>query len=191
VIPAQEFDVVVSVGTDHHRFDRLIGWMDNWLRKQTEPPSCLVQYGSSAAPLAADGVDLMSKDEMVALYSSAKVVVVQGGPGSIFDARGVGHLPIAIPRKAVLKEVVDDHQVAFCRQMEQEGEVILVEREDDLHAALDSAMKHPESVRKDPRDPLATAAATALRETMDQVLARRAGGISLRRALEILKRVRT
>ncbi|MHA7180684.1 glycosyltransferase [Arthrobacter sp. MDB2-24] len=183
-----DFDIVVSLGTDHHRFDRLVEWVDGWLQDQPDPPSCLVQYGSSSAPIVAEGVELLSREQMVALYAAAKVVVVQGGPGSIFDARSVGQLPVAVPRRAAFQEVVDDHQVAFCRQLHQEGEVILVESEEELTASLHAALTHPHSVKKPSRESQAPAAAAALRKTVDHVVSRRAGILSLQRALEIVKR---
>jgi UDP-N-acetylglucosamine transferase subunit ALG13 len=178
--------VVVSLGTDHHRFDRLVGWIDAWLEQQESPPTCIVQYGSSTAPLVAEGIDLVSRELMLDLYLSASVIVVQGGPGSIFDARSVGRIPIAVPRRARYHEVVDDHQVAFCRQLEAEGEIRLAESQVDLVAALDRALADPASMVSAPRPSPAPIAAAALRTAMDGVLARRPGLFSVTRGLQTL-----
>ena len=40
---AVEHQVVVSVGTDHHAFDRLVGWMDAWLEGRV--------FGSGRGPV--------------------------------------------------------------------------------------------------------------------------------------------
>lgn len=184
MIPAHT--VVVSLGTDHHRFDRLVGWIDEWLEHQEDPPTCIVQYGSSAAPRVADGIDLVSRERMLDLYLSAAVIIVQGGPGSIFDARSIGRIPIAVPRRAQYREVVDDHQVAFCRQLDGEGEIRLAESKEDLVAALEAALADPGSVMSAPRASPAPLAAAALRRTVDGVIARPVGLFSPARSLQTL-----
>lgn len=145
---ADEPEVVVSLGTDHHLFDRLVDWMDTWLADQVDPPSCLIQYGASRCPTNAEGVSRLPRSELLRLYGSAKVVIVQGGPGSILDAREVGVLPIAVPRRPEKLEVVDGHQIAFTKTMELHGEALSVDSEQELRQALESALHDPSSVRK-------------------------------------------
>jgi UDP-N-acetylglucosamine transferase subunit ALG13 len=74
------------------------------------------------------------------------VVVTQGGPGGIMDSRECGTVPIVVPRLARLDEVVDDHQVAFTRQLAGRGLVVAAESEAELHAALDRAVGDPASL---------------------------------------------
>lgn len=144
-------EIVVSVGTDLHLFNRLIDWVDDWLEAQDERPTCLVQHGASRAPKNALGVSRMSRAELLDLYAGAKVVIVQGGPGSILDAREVGALPIAVPRWPERHEVVDGHQIAFTQTMEQHGEAVAVNSEDQLRTSLEAALQHPELFHKCPR----------------------------------------
>lgn len=144
-------EIVVSVGTDLHLFNRLIDWVDDWLGSQEDRPTCLVQYGASRAPRNALGVSRMSRDELLDLYAGAKVVVVQGGPGSILDAREVGALPIAVPRWPENQEVVDGHQIAFTETMERHGEAVAIHSEDQLRWSLDAALENPDCFRKAPR----------------------------------------
>ncbi|WP_269938242.1 hypothetical protein [Arthrobacter sp. HY1533] len=151
--------VVVSVGTDHHRFDRLIDWVEDWLDSRPDHPTCLIQHGASKAPTLARGVLRMPREDLLQFYAGAKIVVVQGGPGSILDARSVGHMPIAVPRLPEFNEVVDGHQVAFTRTMASHGQAIDAESEVELMRALDLAMSQPDSMRTAPR--LATPAASA------------------------------
>ncbi len=44
------FTVLVVVGTDHHRFDRLVDWLDDWAERQTEPTRVVFQHGSARPP---------------------------------------------------------------------------------------------------------------------------------------------
>lgn len=43
--------VLVTVGTDYHRFDRLIEWVDRWYAETGRGRvRCVVQHGASRAP---------------------------------------------------------------------------------------------------------------------------------------------
>ena len=56
----------------------------------------------------------MPAGDLMGYYATASVVVVQGGPGSIQDARRTGAIPLVVPRRAEFDEVVDNHQVPLC-----------------------------------------------------------------------------
>lgn len=74
-------------------------------------------------------------------------MLVQGGPGSIQDARRTGALPLAVPRRAEFDEVVDNHQVPFTALMEKRGHAVVVESREDLFAKLDLALANPSLFR--------------------------------------------
>ena len=42
--------LLVSVGTDHHPFDRLVRWAGAWLAAHPGAVRCLMQTGTSAPP---------------------------------------------------------------------------------------------------------------------------------------------
>jgi UDP-N-acetylglucosamine transferase subunit ALG13 len=138
--------VLVTAGTDHHRFDRLMDWIERWIAARGEPVDVLVQTGTSRAPAGARSVAMMTPEEFEDALRSADVVVTQGGPGGIVQARRAGRRPIVVPRRHGLGEHVDDHQVAFCRRMATEGDVVLAETEDGFRVALDAAIADPDSL---------------------------------------------
>lgn len=143
--------VFVTLGTDHHHFDRLLSWIEHWVqRPQAEGTFVLVQHGSSRAPTGVETRDFLPVEELSLVVALYDVIVTQGGPGGIMDARRVGRVPIAVPRLSALNEVVDDHQVAFCRRLDTLGQVRCVEDEMSLHSALDAAVRDPESLRCPP-----------------------------------------
>lgn len=189
---AEKYDLVVSLGTDHHPFDRLIGWVDQYLAARPEVKA-LVQHGFTTAPQHAEGVNRMPRAELLEIYRAAEVVLVQGGPGSILDAREVGLIPLAVPRVASLSEVVDDHQVEFSRVMQEHGEAIVVTSAEDLATKLDAALADPASVRGTERVPASDAAAANLAAALAPVLAQPAGQDRtrpLRRLGQILRGLR-
>ena len=133
----------VSVGTDHHPFDRLLQWMKAW------PGTARVVVQSGATPPLAglECRDYLPAGEMDAAMAEAVAVVCHGGPGTIMQARAAGHLPIVVPRRPEHGEHVDGHQVRFATWMAAKGHVVVAETADDLHATLDRALADPTSFR--------------------------------------------
>jgi UDP-N-acetylglucosamine transferase subunit ALG13 len=132
--------VFVSVGTDHHPFDRLIGWVDAWL---PEGVRCVVQHGTSAPPSRAEGMPFLDHGELTALLDEAAVVVSHGGPTTITESRRHGRRPIVVPRSPSLGEHVDDHQQRFCARMEAKGLISAAPDEPAFRALMDQALASP------------------------------------------------
>jgi UDP-N-acetylglucosamine transferase subunit ALG13 len=147
--PARTAVVFVTVGTDYHRFDRLMGWLETWQPGRSGLARLVVQHGSSRLPVGAEGFSMSSRDEVLEHIRRSDVVVTQGGPGGIMDSRYSGILPIAVPRRPDLEEVVDDHQIRFCRHLARQGLIKIAEKESELHAHLDSALRDPAQLRID------------------------------------------
>ena len=47
--------VLVTVGTTHHRFDRLMDWLESWLQAHPNQVRMIVQHGTSRLPAGAEG----------------------------------------------------------------------------------------------------------------------------------------
>lgn len=169
--------LVVSVGTDHHRFDRLIDWVESWIASRDFEVRLFVQHGTSRPPTIGEHAEMLSRDEMLERYSAADIVVTQVGPGSILDVASVGKLPIVVPRNPDLGEHVDGHQIRFGRFMASAGEAILAEEESVLHAALSAAAADPASLLQPPREGRVSETAKALGAVVEDVLSRPAGFI--------------
>jgi UDP-N-acetylglucosamine transferase subunit ALG13 len=140
--------VFVSVGTDHHPFDRLVGWVDAWLPDDVR---CVVQYGTSAPPRRAEGVAYLAHGELAALLEEAVAVVCHGGPTTITESRRHGRRPIVVPRSPRLGEHVDEHQERFCARMAVKGLISAAEDEQELRGLLDRALRTPEQFVVDSR----------------------------------------
>jgi UDP-N-acetylglucosamine transferase subunit ALG13 len=167
--------LLVTVGTDHHRFDRLVRWVDDWLVAAGAPLRCLIQTGTSAPPSsdAADWQPYLEFDALQAALRNAAAVVCHGGPGTILGARHLGAVPIVVPRRQQLGEHVDDHQVAFSRRLAAEGSVFLAEDEAGLRRLLERVAAEPAAFRA-PAEQRGTAAAVrAFERLVDDLVAGR------------------
>ena len=142
--------VLVTMGTDHHPFARLSRWMESWLLATQHQVRCLVQEGASTVPAGAERLGMLPREVLQGLIAASAVVVCQGGPGSILDARNAGLIPLAVPRRAREGEHVDDHQVSFVRHAARLGWVRAIESEEDLHAGLEHALTTPRALHCTP-----------------------------------------
>jgi UDP-N-acetylglucosamine transferase subunit ALG13 len=131
--------VFVMVGTDHHPFPRLVDWVDEAARRHPDV-RFVVQHGDSAAPSVAEGSAFLPHEEIRALLAQASAAVVHGGPGTIMDARGAGHVPICVPRDPALGEHVDGHQQRFAALVHAAGVVTRVETAQEFQDTLDSVL---------------------------------------------------
>lgn len=139
--------IVVTVGTDHHRFDRLVAWIEDLVPDVIHGAEVLVQHGASRASPLLKNNDFLPRPELLRLMSEADVVVGHGGPGTIMDARSMGRLPVVVPRRAHLGEVVDDHQLAFCRRLAQQRLIVSVEDARSLRRAIQDGLDDPSRLR--------------------------------------------
>jgi UDP-N-acetylglucosamine transferase subunit ALG13 len=131
----------VTVGTDHHPFDRLIDWIDDWMRTRQADVRCFVQSGTSRAPRHAEAAAYLTHEQMEAKVAEARAVVSHGGPASIMLCRHAGKTPIVAPRRGPLGEHVDDHQLVFSRRLAADDAIVVVETKDDLERAVADALQ--------------------------------------------------
>ena len=153
--------VFLTVGTDHHPFDRLVRWVDTWAAGREV--RVVAQFGTAAAPHNADGASMLRSDELGRLMGRAAAVVCHGGPGTIAAARDAGTIPIVVPRRPDLGEHVDDHQLRFVARLADAGAVHAPATEAELRELLDRALEDPTAFTRDDDDDAAAAEASVRR----------------------------
>lgn len=127
--------VAVIVGTDHHPFNRLVRWCDEFAADHPDV-DVRIQYGSASPPTHADGSSLWTKEQLYDIVAAAHTVVSHGGPGTISDIRSGGTWPVVLPRSPALGEHVDAHQMRFVERVASTGLVEPVWDESSLHAII-------------------------------------------------------
>lgn len=183
--PATEPLLLVTVGSDHHPFDRVITWVDRYLETtQRTGMRYVCQHGAARPPRVGEHVPFLEHQVLLDRLGEATVVVCHGGPGALLESLRSGVVPIAVPRERRFGEAVDDHQLAFCRFMAERGEVVLAETEDELHRALEWMLTDPSASVAPPLS-YDTEQAAVLERFADIVSAcrptRRGGLLALRR----------
>jgi UDP-N-acetylglucosamine transferase subunit ALG13 len=167
--------VLVTVGTDVHRFDRLMDWLESWYAARPDHPTMVIQHGRSRPPAIPGGAPFLEHDRLTEAMARARVVVTHGGPASITEARRHGHVPLVVARDPAYKEHVDDHQMLFAARMAAAGVIRLCTSADELGAALDRGIADPASTGggRDPAQARAAAVAMVGRIVDDLVAGKR------------------
>ncbi len=122
--------VVISVGTDHHPFDRVLEWAACAQRQLGV--HFVAQRGATAPHCGIESFEYIPAPELEARMRAADAVVCHGGPGTIGLCRSAGQRPIVVPRDPSLGEHVDDHQIRWTAKLAEQGEIDLVKSCDAL-----------------------------------------------------------
>lgn len=141
--------VLVTVGTDHHPFDRIVTWFDAWMDTVAARDDVHVEafvQRSTAHAGAVESVEYLSFDDLVAEIKSADIVVTHGGPGSIVECRKWGRMPVVVPRDPALGEHVDNHQQLFSDRMAADGQILIARTEADFRQLLDDMVISPATI---------------------------------------------
>lgn len=163
--------IFLTVGTDHHPFDRLILWLDHWFEVKAAGVSCLAQTGPSIEPIHARSEQFLTYEEVWAAMRGANVIVSHAAPGSVLIARNLGHRPVVVPRRREFGEAVDNHQVAFARWLALKRIARVAEDEASFQRAIEQVLatrrfRRPR-VERPPRE-----VARRFGELIDELLAR-------------------
>jgi len=135
--------LLVTIGTDPHRFDRLIDWVDAWLADHEELQA-VVQHSTSRPTDHGKAVDYLPYDELQELIGQATIVVCHCGT-IVSECLRSGVVPIVVPRRQHLLEAVDDHQTSFARRLATAGTVVCCETEEDLRRELSRRLAEADS----------------------------------------------
>jgi UDP-N-acetylglucosamine transferase subunit ALG13 len=163
----------VTVGTDHHPFNRLVRWANDWLEVHPEQvPGFFVQSGTASVRLICPGSAFLDAGLLDAALDEADVIVCHGGPATIAAAWDRGRLPIAVPRVPQLGEIVDDHQISFCLKLAKLGRVRLAQTSAEFATLLAEAADDRAAFRA--RVPAADVGAAVARfgELVDELVGR-------------------
>lgn len=167
--------VLALVGTDFHRMDRLVGWVDEWAAGQHEGVEVVVQHGHSGPPVHAHGQPFLAHDDLQDLMARASVVICPGGPATIAEARRNGRHPIVVPRDPARHEAVDGHQSRFATFMEARGLITVCRSAGDLHRWIERGLDDPTLLAAEPEAHSADSAAANVGELARSLVHRRRG----------------
>ena len=120
--------IFITIGTAFS-FDRLIKEIDNIKREDWD---IIAQTGKSNYKFKniKKHKSFFNIENMENIIKEADVVVSHAGIGSIVDLIKYKKKCVLVPRLKEFKEVVDDHQLEICKELEKEGTTICYDVKD-------------------------------------------------------------
>jgi beta-1,4-N-acetylglucosaminyltransferase len=131
----------VSVGNAKQPFTRLLEAVCKLAPQFPQP--VFVQFGSAQVfdcP-SCSGIAYIEMNEFNQQVGSAELLIFHAGAGSVINAIRAGKIPVLVPRRHEMGEIVDDHQIEFARNLEKTGKVIVAYDVDTLLQAAYSALE--------------------------------------------------
>ena len=130
--------IFVTVGTHEQPFNRLVEYMDKWAEIHDE--EVVIQTGyTTYEPKHAMYQRLYPYQEMIRKVNEARLIITHGGPSSFIMPLQIGKTPIVVPRQYKFNEHVNDHQVKFCREVQERmGTIIVVENIEELSCVIEN-----------------------------------------------------
>lgn len=130
--------IFVTVGTHEQQFNRLIKAIDHMKSKDIFRDDVIIQTGySTYEPKFCEWQKLYPYDKMLKLVNQARIVITHGGPSSFIMPLQIGKIPIVVPRQKQYGEHVNDHQLEFCKAVEERfGNIIVVEDYNELKESI-------------------------------------------------------
>lgn len=116
-------------------FDRLVEAMDEWAAGTSE--EVFAQIGeASYLPRNMKWVRSIDPSAFRARCAEASLIVSHAGMGTVITAAECGRPLIVLPRRADLKEVTSDHQIATARWLRQKSWIRVIDDVQQLPECL-------------------------------------------------------
>jgi len=117
--------IFVTVGTHEQPFDRLVRGIDRLKEGNLIREEVFIQSGYSLyRPKFCEWAKFLRFSEVMSKMEGANIIISHAGPATIMLALYLGKTPLVMPREKKYNEHVDNHQVCFCKKLEEEGKVI-------------------------------------------------------------------
>lgn len=111
--------IFITLGSQKFQFDRLLQKVDELVENGFLTEDVLAQSGNSGyVPKYYKSIDFMDRDAFNEQMGIANIVITHAGTGAILGALKKGKKVIAVPRRKVYGEHVDDHQLQIVKQFE-------------------------------------------------------------------------
>jgi len=155
----------VTVGNATQPFERLLRAVEAVTPHLPRPIVVQGGVGSAFHP-AWEMHEFLPMEIFERLVAASSVLITHAGAGSVIHAIRAGKRPIVMPRRALLGEHVDGHQLEFAEALGAAGKVVVVEDAESLRKAVTEAS--PQGQRTDKQPELVAHVAALLRECAAQ-----------------------
>jgi UDP-N-acetylglucosamine transferase subunit ALG13 len=118
--------LTVTLGTIPYPFPRVIAWLQVLIENGLITEPTFIQSGvTDVSPLAGYSLiqtrPIVESSELIHMVNQSRLVISHAGQGSTRMLAAQGASFVLLPRLALHKEHIDDHQLLFARSMQPFG----------------------------------------------------------------------
>jgi len=118
--------IFVTLGTDHHSFDRLAKEIDYLKKMNKIKMDIFIQLGyTQFIPQYCSYEKFLSFQDMINYIKKSRIIITHGGSTAAL-AWMHNKIPIVVPRFKKYKEAVDNHQIEYAQYFEKQNRIIAV-----------------------------------------------------------------
>lgn len=129
--------IFVTLGSQKFQFNRLLKAVDELIDRKEIQEEVFAQIGySDYEPRNYKYEKFLNRNEFAEKISNAETVITHGGTGAIINAVKAGKKVIAVPRRAMYGEHVDDHQLQVIKQFEDLNLICVCNDCEEINVAL-------------------------------------------------------
>lgn len=133
--------LTVTLGTIPYPFPRVIAWLQVLLENGLVAEPMFIQSGvTDVTPIAGhplvQTMPIVESSELIHIVNQSRLVISHAGQGSTRMLADQGASFVLLPRLALHKEHIDDHQLLFARSMQPFGIRHCLTLEELSHAIL-------------------------------------------------------
>ncbi len=143
--------IFVTVGTHEQPFDRLVKKIDDLKTQGIIDEEVVIQTGySNYEPIHCTWEKLYPYKDMLRFVNDARIIITHGGPSSFIMPLQIGKVPIVVPRQVKYGEHINNHQVTFCKAVEERnGNIIVVSDMDGLGEVITTYESRVRTMKKE------------------------------------------
>ena len=134
--------ILVTLGTQDKRFERLIKQVEDCVKNKTINEEVIVQAGyTEYQSKYLKIIDYVSHSDFEKYINDCSLLITHGGVGSIMNGLNKNKKVIVCPRLSKYKEHTNDHQLDIVNEFAKQGYIIPLNENDSLDDALKLAKK--------------------------------------------------
>lgn len=139
--------LLMTVGTQKFRFDRLLRKMDTLIEQGIIKDKVIAQIGySNYHPLYYSYTDFISEKEFNILIEKSDILITHGGVGTVIKGLLCKKRVIIVPRKKEYGEHIDNHQFEIGEEFSKRGYTVLCKDIEELAEKIEEVSKREFSV---------------------------------------------
>lgn len=109
----------------------MVDVVKSFAKERKNDEAIIFQHGNTQCDIKDKNIVLYKQlpfTKMEQYIKQARIIITHGGPATIYQSLSAGKIPYVLPREKKYREHINDHQVRFCRFLEEKKRIVLINK---------------------------------------------------------------